>query len=125
MSTIDRPYTAEILSASGSPGELDNIRLTVLVRYGTTSQKYANIKPLNYVRQLHTCVAPTPGKDTCWIVWRGDNPAFVAPIYPEYETCTGAGGQSPLEKAIETLKTVKSDSSTGGSPLSAPAPSES
>lgn len=89
---IEKPWQAEIIDVTGSPGELDNIRISVIVRDGTNQKVYENIKPINYIRKPHTCVGPVPGRDFADIIWRGEHPVFTAPFEAEMETCPGMLG---------------------------------
>ena len=94
MKTIgERPWTAEVVGVHGSPGELDEISLDVIVNFTTGARRYDRVRPLNYRRKSYTCVGATPG-DVCFIVWRGDAVEFVAPYDPEFEECGGGSGSS-------------------------------
>lgn len=91
---LERPNKAEVIAVRGSPGELDLIRMDLIINYVTGAVTYPNVRPLNYRRKPYTCVGPRPG-DMVDVAWRGDQPVFIADFEVEWEDCTGSSMAAP------------------------------
>lgn len=113
----DRPTKAEIVAVRGSPGELDLIRLDLIINYVTGPVRYNDVRPINYRRKVYTAVGPRPG-DIAEVAWRGNDPVFVADFEPEYETCPGAAAATasgPPEFVLPQASLAAGGGSVGGS----------